>query len=287
MKKLAALGLIMSTLLLTCSIAFAESKILDMSSGKIVSFSEMIQVLQKVNLIFLGDDITVNEHQLAQMEILKAIYEKNKKLAIGVEMFRTESQYILDQWSANEIKKRRFVDEFNSNWGEWNRYNKLFQYVRDNNIKLAGLNISRDILIQVELKGFDSLSPSQLGGLDEGIICDVVPNYQDVMRRMKLYKGMLKEQSFKNYCEMKILGDIMIANNLVRFHNKHPDLTMIVLAGNTHSWKHGIPSRTDGQVGTNSKTILFEAEGRVTRDTVTTAETDYLWLDYGPTGWRR
>jgi uncharacterized iron-regulated protein len=287
MKKIAALSLILSALLLTCSMAFAESKILDVSSGKIIPFSEMIQGLQKANYIFLGDDITVNEHQIAQMAILKAIHEKNKKLAVGVEVFRSESQYVLDQWSTQDINKRRFVDEFNSNWGEWDRYSPLFQYIRNNRIKLAGLNISRDILIQVKSEGFDSLSPDQLGGLDEGITCDVVPSYQDVMRRMNLYKGMLQVQSFKNYCEMKILGDIMMAKNLVKFHNKHPDLTVLVLAGNNHSWKHGIPSRLMNQTNMNSKIILFEAEGRVTRNTITAAEADYLWLDYGAIGWRR
>ena len=132
-----------------------------------------------------------------------------------------------------------------------------------------------------------ALLQGRLGGLDEGIICDVVPSYQDVMRRMHLYKGMLQEQSFKNYCEMKILGDIMMAKNLMEFHNKNSALTMIVLAGNSHSWKHGIPSRINSQAGNNSKTILFEAEGRVNRNTVTAAEADYLWLDYGPLGWRR
>ncbi len=111
MKKIAALSLILPALLLTCSIAFAESKILDVSSGKIIPFSEMIQGLQKANYIFLGDDITVNEHQIAQMAILMAIHEKNKKLAVGVEVFRSESQYVLDQWSAHDIPKRRFVDE--------------------------------------------------------------------------------------------------------------------------------------------------------------------------------
>lgn len=287
MKKIATFSWVLSALLLTSSLAFAESKILDVPSGKIIPFSEMIQGLQNANCIFLGDDITVSEHQIAQMAILKAIYEKNKNLAVGVEMFRNESQYILDQWSTQEIKKRRFVDEFNSNWGEWDRYKKLFQFVRDNRIKLAGLNISRDILLQVESKGFDSLSAEQLGGLEEGIICDVVPSYQEVMRRMNLYKGMLQEQSFKNYCEMKILGDIMMARNLMKFHNKNSDLTMIVLAGNSHSWKHGIPSRINSEAKKNSKTILFEAEGRVNRNTVTAAEADYLWLDYGATGWRR
>lgn len=286
MKKIATLSLILPILLFTCSPVSAEPKILDIASGKTITFSAMIQGLQESNCIFLGDDITVNEHPIAQMQILKAMHEKNKNLAVGVEVFRSESQYILDQWSTQEIKKRRFVDEFNSNWGEWDRYSKLFQYVRDNRIKLAGINISRDILIQVELQGFDSLSASQLGDLDEGITCHVDPSYQEVMRRMHLYKGMLQKQTFKNYCEMKILGDIMMAKNLVDFHNKHPDLTMIVLAGNTHSWKHGIPRRINKQSKMHTKTILFEAEGRVTRDSITANDADYLWLDYGATGWR-
>jgi uncharacterized iron-regulated protein len=286
MKKRGALGLIVPILLFTCATAPAEPKILDLASGDITTFAVMIDDLRKADAVFLGDDITLPAHQLAQMEILKALHGKNKEIAVAVEAFRSESRYILDQWSSGEISKRRFVNEFNANWGEWDRYSEVYQYIRNNNIKLTGLNTSRDILIQVEMEGFDSLTPDQLGGLEEGIICDVKPDYLDVMRRLNLFKDLLREQAFKNFCEMKILGDIMMAGNLMKFHNEYPDLIVVVMAGNTHSWKHGIPSRIKTKADLNSKTVLFEAEGRVTRNTVTETEADYLWLDYGLAGWR-
>jgi len=286
MKKSVSLGLIISILFFTGAIAFAEPKIFDFAGDKTISFPAMIGDLGNAKIVFLGDDITVKEHQIAQMEIIKALYEKNKKIAVAVEAFRSESQYILDEWSSGSISKRRFVDEFNKNWGEWERYSEIYEYARNNKIKLTGLNISRDVLIQVETKGFDSLTTDQLQGLGEGIICDVQPNYQDVMRRLNLFKGMLREQSFKNFCETKILGDIMMAKNLMGFHNKYPDLAVVVLAGNSHSWKLGIPSRINAMSDLNTKTVLFEAEGRVTRNTVTIAEADYLWLDYGASNWR-
>ncbi|MFO7605465.1 MAG: ChaN family lipoprotein [Desulfurivibrionaceae bacterium] len=286
MKKKTGLGLILAILLSTCVTAFASPVILDLASGKNITFPEMIEGLRQARIVFLGDDITVPAHQLAQMQILETLHGENQELAVAVEAFRGESQYILDQWSSGEISKRRFVNEFNENWGEWERYRPLYEYLRSNHIKLTGLNISRDILIQVEMEGFDSLTPEQLEGLGEGIICDIEPGYQDVIRRLNLFKGMLQEHSFENFCETKILGDIMMAKNLSKFQEEHPDLTVVVLAGNTHSWKLGIPRRLNAEAGLNPKTVLFEAEGMVTRNTVTIAETDYLWLDYGMDGWR-
>ncbi len=286
MKKWTGLGLIVVVLLSSCVTAFADPKILELASGKNITFPAMIKGLRQARIVFLGDDITVPAHQLSQMEILKALHEENRELAVAVEAFRPESQYILDQWSSEDISKRRFVNEFNKNWGEWERYRPLYEYIRDNHIKLTGLNISLDILIQVEMEGFDSLTPEQLEGLGEGIICDIEPGYQDVIRRLNLFKGMLRGHSFENFCETKILGDIMMAKNLSKFQEEHPALSIVVLAGNTHSWKLGIPRRLNAEAGLNPKTVLFEAEGMVTRNTVTIAEADYLWLDYGPDGWR-
>lgn len=285
MKKITTLLFIVSALLCACPAAFAESKILHLSSGKTISFPEMMTEVRKADFIFLGDDITVTEHQYARMGILEELYKHNRNLALGVEMFRSGNQYILDQWSAGEIPKKRFMDAFDQSWGKWDRYCKLFDYIRDKKIKMTGLNISRDILIQVQMKGFDSLTSDQLGDLG-GITCDISPDYKEVVRRVTLYKGMLQVQTFKNYCEMKILGDIVMARNLEKFHQQHPELTTIVLAGNGHAWKHGIPNRMNNKDGTKSVTVLFEAEGRMTRDNITPGEADYLWLDYGIAGWK-
>lgn len=284
MRNITFTLLIVTSLFFTCPPAYAESQILDLSSGNIISFFEMIDELGKADIVFLGDDITGDNHQISKIEIIKALYDKNKNTAVGVETFRSENQYVLDQWINGEISKRRFVDVFDQNWGNWNIYSKFFEFLRDKKIKLVGLNISRDILAQVESEGFNSLSTEQLGGL-QGITCNIQPGYQELMRRTRLYKGILKNQAFQNFCEMKILGDITMARNLKKFHNNNPDLKTIVVAGNIHTWKHGIPKHLKKQIEVNTKIVFFEAEGHVTRNTITTAEADYLWLDYGPSGW--
>ena len=69
-------------------------------------------------------------------------------------------------------------------------------------------------------------------------------------------------------------------------YEKHPALTVVVVAGTAHSWKRGIPKQLSNPVAGIAKVVLFEAEGRITRDTITAEEADYLWLDYGQTGWR-
>jgi len=285
MKNVTPIFLVIAILLFTCPLVYAEPKILDLSNGNVISFSEMMTDLNKAGYIFLAEDVIAIEHELPRMEIIKVLHQKNPKIAIGVEMFREGNQYVLDQWSNGEITKRQFVDKFDANWGEWNRYSRFFDYIRDEKIKLAGLNISKDILLQVEKEGFESLTGEQLGDL-KGISCDVKPGYQEVMRRNNLYRGMMQRQAFNNWCEMKILGNITMARNLEKFHNKHPDLTVVVVAGNAHSWKHGIPKQLSNPVAGTAKAVLFEAEGRVTRNTVTVEEADYLWLDYGPAGWR-
>lgn len=286
-KTTTVFNVIMFLFFLFCSTAYAESKILDVATGKIISFANMIRVFQNVPCVFVGDDIDVSDHQIAQLEVLTVLNDKTEKLAVGAEMFRSDSQYILDQWSNNELGKKRFIDEFNTNWDDWDRYRRLFEYSRNNGIKLIGLNVSRDLLIQVEMDGFNSLTSDQLGNMEE-ISCTVEPSYQDVIRRVRMYKGSTNnQQSFLHFCEAKILGDNVMAKNIAQFHKKNPDHLLIVLAGNNHCWKHGIPSRIAQQSKMKTKVVLLEAQGRVNRNTVTLEEADYLWLDNGKTGWWR
>ena len=268
------------------SLAFAASPILNVHTGKKVDFADMIADIKGVQLVFVGEVCDNEGHHRVQLDIIRALDVEGEKLAIGVEMFRRDSQGVLDQWTDDKLGTQKFMDAFDDNWSMWPQYQNFFRYARDNRIRIVGLNITRTLIKQVEEYGFDSLTPEQIGSMD-GLSCNVEPSYQDVVRRSLMFTGTPGNPKFIYFCEAQILGDSYMAKTLREFMGKNPEYKVVVLAGNSHCWKHGIPARLLRQMKVTYRVILPEIPGggRLGRDKITSKDTDYLWLDNGPTAW--
>ena len=68
-----------------------------------------------------------------------------------------------------------------------------------------------------------------------------------------------------------------MAINLLHFKERHPDMKIVVLAGDGHSWKPGIPRQIKMRQDLPTTVFLPESP-KLNRGNVTQADTDYLWL---------
>jgi uncharacterized iron-regulated protein len=257
-----------------------SAHILSVDDGSFVTFGRMIDDLEGVNLVFIGE---LHDHEAdhqAQLEIIRALFESDVQLAIGLEMFQKESQSSLDQWVEGKIGESEFQKIFDRNWGMWPLYEPIFRYARENEIPMVGLNLSREITGQVASKGFSSLSPAQLSRLPTGVTCTVSPAYRDFIQRA--LKGHFHSQNtFSHFCEAQMLWDSVMAQNLLAYLRAHPGRTVVVLAGAGHAWKFGIPNRIREQSDFSFRVILPEIPGRITAENITPAEGDYLLIGLG------
>lgn len=145
-----------------------------------------------------------------------------------------------------------------------------------------GLNIRRELVNQVARKGFASLSPEQRSALPIAG-CNVNPAYRDFIRRAFNGHGE-NSADFEHFCEAQMLWDASMAKNLADYLERNPRRTVVVLAGNGHSWKHGIPEQL-GLIGSFSHRVLLpETHGRTDLQTIGFEDADYLLqgLDQGP-----
>jgi uncharacterized iron-regulated protein len=88
--------------------------------------------------------------------------------------------------------------------------------------------------------------------------------------------------TFTRFCEAQLFWDTAMAWNAVRFLKEHPESTMVVLAGNGHAWKRGIPAQVVSRSPLPLRIILPEIPGRLDRQTVRPDDADYLWLGITP-----
>ena len=262
--------------------ASAHPHILDVATKEAISFQQLIEKLAPARVVFIGEQHDHAGHHQMQLEVIKSLAKK-QPVAVGLEMFQAEDQQALDNWTAGIISEPDFRQIYQRNWGWWSLYEPIFSYARDQNIPMVGLNLPRSITRQVATSGFLSLDKEQISFLG-GMTCSVDATYEDFIRRAIGSHGH-GSFNFRNFCEAQLVWDKAMARNMSRYLQNNSEQTAVVLAGNGHAWKYGIPSQMADLDYKDYLVLLPEVSGRLTRDQVTLEDADFLWLDEGEGSW--
>ena len=253
---------------------WAQAHSYDLNQEDFTTLEAIIDDLKQVRVIFIGEYHDQAAHHSAQLQLIQALHEAGEELSIGVEMFRRNGQKDLNRWVAGEVEETDFQQIFNQHWSMWEMYREIFNYAREQQIPLVGLNLPREIIRQVAQDGFDSLSAEQRAQLPLAS-CNVSPEYRDFIRRAM---GGHDENgaAFENFCAAQMLWDASMAKNLQEYLDQRPERKVVVLAGKGHSWKHGIPEQLLRRGDYSYRVLLPEVPGRVDLQTIDAEDADYL-----------
>lgn len=268
--------LMLVTLILIVSVQISRHKsALRLSDDKVISFGQMISELRGARLIFAGETHDKLKVHKAQLSIIKALYRDDMPLAIGLEMFTTESQKELDRWVAGQLDQDDFEDLFQREWNmPWHLYRDIFLYAREHRVPLIALNIPRKISRKVGRSGFESLTPEERKSLPEGVTCTIDPAYRAfISKAYSMHHG--SGRSFDYFCEAQMLWNKGMAWGIKHFFVSNPDYTMVVLAGSGHAMKQGIPEEIDDS-GLTYKVVLPDIPDRDRK--IEPEDADYLLL---------
>jgi len=263
--------------------ALAHPHLLDVKEKVEVSADVMLDDLRQAQVIFVGELHDNPGHHQAQLSIIDALDNDERPLAIGLEMFRRDSQEDLDVWTSGKTSLVEFLEVYRENWAMWPVYSRIFMHARNEKVKMVGLNIPRTITGKVARNGYKSLSSDErllLGNVQ----CEVNQAYGEYIRQAMGGHGGHGDQ-FLYFCEAQLLWDTIMARNLIDFLKENPDYRVVVLAGSGHAWKFGIPRQLVEQAEISYRVILPEIIGRIDRRNINQKVADYLWLDEGDDGW--
>jgi len=255
-------------------------KILRLSDGKTISFERMISDLKKADIVFAGESHDNETHHRIQLEIIKALAGSGVTLAAGFEMFTAESQNNLNEWEAGTLPLDRFLRIYYKNWGfPWPLYRDILLYLKENRIPAIGLNLPPEIPQKVARSGFSSLTKEERGKLPPETGCVVSEQYMKFIRRAYAMHGH-GEKRFLYFCEAQLLWDGTMARNLVKFVKKNPGRTVVVLAGNGHAWKRGIPEEISSLSSRISyRVVLPYIDGYIDPKDISIEDADYIVLE--------
>lgn len=284
MSKQKTMVLVITLLTVMCAVGVIASlrvenpQLYDLSENRSISLKQLAVELKTKRIVLVGEHHNNIRHHINQLEVIRALHEAGAKVAVGMEMFRSDSQKYLGQWVAGKIPEKEFEKIYYANWNyNWSLYRPILQYARENRIPVLGLNVSRKITRQVARQGFQSLNKEQRGKLKD-VACRVDKVYMDFIKRAygAHAHGNL---NFEYFCESQLVWDNIMAINSLDYIRNNPDSTVVLIAGNGHVWKGGIPTQLNNRSFTAYAVILPEIPGVVEKNTISLRDTDYIFLE--------
>jgi uncharacterized iron-regulated protein len=256
----------------------ANPRLFDLNRGTETRLSEVISPLKQNRIVLVGEYHDNETHHKAQLAVIQALREAGARVAIGLEMFRSDSQEALDRWVEGSFGEAEFQKIYYDNWNfPWPVYSRIFQFAREKNIPMIGLNLSRDITRQVARQGFASLSDAQRGRLAD-VACRVDEEYLNFIRRAYGAHGH-DNLGFTYFCEAQMVWDNIMAINALEYLKQHPDAVVVILTGTGHAQKGAVPRQIRQRSEIPYTVILPHVQGAIDPGTIGKDDADYIMLD--------
>ena len=227
------------------------------------SLSQVIDNVRDRRIVYVGEEHTNYAHHAVQLEVIKGLLGKERKIAIGMEMFQRPYQAVLDDYVNHAIDRKTFLKrtEYFTRWRfDYELYKPIIDYARENRIPVIALNMEYEILDLVSKNGLDAL-PSNLKAnipLDMDFSDD---QYRDRLKKIFVEHTSLKDRNFDFFFQSQILWDETMSQSADKYLAAHSDYQMVILAGSGHlMYGSGIPKRTFRRNGLGYAVILSDAD---------------------------
>jgi len=233
---------------------------------KAISFGEMVDRLLEADLICVGETHDSDLCHRVQLQILKAIYARDGRLGVGMEMFQRPYQKEIDRYFHGETSEEDFLKttEYRQRWGfDWSLYRPLVEFCRRNNLPLAALNAPKELTKRVSKVGYAALTDDEKKQL--GAVNFQMKDHRDYwyerLPKMHGLKNPTPEQKEHGYEVMTVWDDYMAAS-AAQFQHDRNVRRMVVLAGSGHIERgFGIPMRAAKRTGGKAVTVRIEVGG--------------------------
>ncbi len=210
-------------------------------SGKSISFADMIQEMSPSRLVYVGETHNSLPMHLIQARIIQGLYEKDRHLSVGLEMYPVTEQDALRKWHLGILSEEEFIREgqWYENWNfNFGYYCRIFDVVKQNAIPLYALNVSRDIISKVRMKGWEALTEEEkalvpepdLTQEDHRALIRTIFESSDLPPQMK-GKGL--EMVFEGLYRAQTAWDETMARYALKALDKEQG-KIVVLAGSGH-----------------------------------------------------
>jgi len=232
---------------------------------KLEQTDSLAQTMQQINtarVVLVGETHTRWDHHLVQLEILKLLYQKSPRLAIGVEWFQQPFQEYLDAYVAGDISEQEMLQltGYFERWRyDYRLYRPILQYAREHHIPVIALNASRELTAALSKTGFDDL-PAEL---KEQLPASYDWSDKDYEKRLRKIFEEHPDNSgeFEQFQRGQLTWDESMAERAARYLKENPESRLLVFAGSGHiAYGSGIPNRIKRRIDVEQFSILVSED---------------------------
>ena len=248
-----------------------ENSIVAVNPPAEISRSQLIDALDAVQVVYVGESHTNPNHHAIQLAVIQALARNTPDLSIGMEMFDHTYQPVLDRWIAGELDEAAFLQQTHwyANWRfDFGLYRDILEYAKENKIRVVALNVPFHIPAKIRVGGIASLSADDAKHLPATIDTSDADHraYLEEIYKMHAFGGKGNFDFFyEAQCTWEDAMAAKVAENLGTGK-------MVVLAGNGHIIrKFGIPNRAFQRTQAPFKTVYLASVG---------GEAELSWADY-------
>ncbi len=182
-------------------------------TGAAVDFERMVRDLMAARIVHVGETHDAMAMHEIEFQVIRALYAKDRHLAVGLEMVPVTLQETLNKWTAGLLSKEEFLREirwyvtWNFNFGY---YEKIFDFAREHRLPIYALNAPREVISKIRMRGWDALGdeekaffpgPPDVSNQDHRALIRAVFESSDIPEAMKgpgldsVFEGLYRSQS--------------------------------------------------------------------------------------------
>jgi aminopeptidase N len=227
------------------------------------TLTDVIEKASGKRIVYVGEYHDRFAHHNVQLQVIKTLYRKDPKIAVGMEMFQRPYQKVLDDYISGAIDEHEFLkkSEYFKRWNfDYNLYKPILDFARAEKIPVVALNLRGEITEKVSKSGMDSLTDEEKKELPEQMdLSDI--EYRERLRQAFDQHKSKGERDFDNFLQAQILWDESMAQSIDEYLQKNPDRRMVVVAGLGHLlYGSGIPKRVVRRNEYTYTTVLNDAD---------------------------
>ncbi len=211
------------------------NKIVDTNADVDISEQQLIENLKQFRIVLVGETHTNENHHEVQLKVIQGLVDAGQQVSLALEMFNPAQNAALDDFVTGKINEQEFWDasDYFNVWGHNYRYYKpIFDFAREKQIKMYGVNVAHDYPSKIGREGTKSLTAEDLEKLPEIDTTDVEHRFY--------FKAAMEgidataPQRFNNLYAAQCLWDAAMGDGAIEVAQRHPEAIVVVLAGSGH-----------------------------------------------------
>ncbi len=253
---------------------FKIGQILELKTGTVLSFDQLIDQISSKDLIFIGEVHDNPEHHLIQVQILQALVACCGPVSIAMEFFEKPQQSTLDRYHRGELDESEFLREVD--WGsDYHFYRPLIRMAKQHGAEVRAINAPREVVRKVARQGLASLDEPERNKIAKKIDLSNEAHRNYVREAYERHThGDLKK--FDYFYEAQCVWEETMAESLAEYLMEN-ETKLIAFTGNGHIINQfGIPDRTIERIPVSMVTIMplpLSEEVTIEKETA-----NYVWL---------